>query len=60
MAIIVKQPIDADEHEKKRGRPRDPGVKLAILRAARALLDESGPGGVTMEAVALHASPAGS
>lgn len=39
----------------KRGRPRNPDTRGAILRAARALLDEAGPAGVTMEAVAVRA-----
>lgn len=38
-----------------RGRPRDLGARTAILRAARALLAEGGPGQVTMEAVAARA-----
>src|SRR6187549_1997869 len=38
-----------------RGRPRDPAVKDAILRAARELLTQGGPGAVTMEAVAARA-----
>lgn len=37
------------------GRPRSPHVRDAILTAARALLDEAGLGGVTMEAVAERA-----
>ena len=39
----------------KRGRPRNPDTRGAILVAARALLDEAGPAGVTMEAVAARA-----
>ncbi len=39
----------------KRGRPRNPDTRGAILGAARALLDEAGPAGVTMEAVAARA-----
>ena len=38
-----------------RGRPRDPVVKDAILRAARELLAQGGPAAVTMEAVAVRA-----
>ena len=37
------------------GRPRSPQARDAILSAARALLDEAGIGGVTMEAVAERA-----
>jgi AcrR family transcriptional regulator len=40
---------------KPRGRPRSPQVRDAILGAARALLQESGVGSVTMEAVAERA-----
>ena len=40
---------------RKRGRPRDPRVHEAILSAARELLREAGPAGVTMEAVAQRA-----
>jgi AcrR family transcriptional regulator len=38
-----------------RGRPRNPTARRAILRAARGLLAEGGPGAVTMEAVATRA-----
>lgn len=38
-----------------RGRPRSEKARVAILRAARALLAEGGPGAVTMEAVAARA-----
>lgn len=38
-----------------RGRPRDPAVQAAILRAARELLADGGPAAVTMEAVAVRA-----
>ncbi len=40
---------------KPRGRPRSEGTRRAILRAARELLEEGGPGAVTMEAVAERA-----
>jgi AcrR family transcriptional regulator len=40
---------------KPRGRPRSPQVRDAILSAARALLEESGVAGLTMEAVAERA-----
>jgi AcrR family transcriptional regulator len=39
----------------RRGRPRSEKARAAILRAARALLAEGGPGAVTMEAVAERA-----
>lgn len=38
-----------------RGRPRSEHRKQAILEAAQALLEEGGPGAVTMEAVAVRA-----
>lgn len=37
---------------KPRGRPRNLDAKYAVLRAARELLDQEGPGAVTIEAVA--------
>ena len=40
---------------KPRGRPRSEKARVAILRAARALIAEGGPGAVTMEAVAARA-----
>jgi AcrR family transcriptional regulator len=40
---------------KSRGRPRSEAAKLAIIKAARELLAEGGPGAVTMEAVATRA-----
>ena len=43
------------EPVRPRGRPRSPQARAAILRAARELLDESGLGAVTMEAVAERA-----
>ena len=41
--------------KKARGRPRSEETRKAILRAARELLAEGGPGAVTMEAVAERA-----
>ncbi len=41
--------------QRRRGRPRDPQIRGAILRAARELLDELGPASLTMEAVAQRA-----
>lgn len=38
-----------------RGRPRNPQTRVAILRAARELMEEGGPAAVTMEAVAARA-----
>jgi AcrR family transcriptional regulator len=42
--------------KRARGRPRDLAAREAILRAARELLDEGGPGFVTMEGVAARAN----
>lgn len=39
----------------RRGRPRSTEARAAVLRAARAILDESGPTGVTIERVAERA-----
>ena len=48
----VKRPPAA---ARPRGRPRSQAARQAILRAARELLAEGGPGAVTMEAVAERA-----
>jgi AcrR family transcriptional regulator len=48
----MKKSEPSNEKARKRGRPRSESAKLAILRAAAALLAEGGPGAVTMEAVA--------
>jgi AcrR family transcriptional regulator len=48
----MKEPVKAHTPAKPRGRPRSERGRRAILRAARELLDEGGPGAVTMEAVA--------
>ena len=40
---------------RSRGRPRSPQIRDAILRAARELMNEAGPAGLTMEAVAERA-----
>jgi AcrR family transcriptional regulator len=45
----------ASTEKPRRGRPRDPRVHGAILRAARELLRDGGPAAVTMEAVAERA-----
>ena len=44
------------EKPRPRGRPRSQQARSAILQAARTLLDEAGPGAVTMEAVAARAA----
>lgn len=46
---------DSPAPKRARGRPRDLAAKAAILRSACLLLDEGGPGAVTMEAVATRA-----
>jgi AcrR family transcriptional regulator len=48
----MKQPVKGT---RARGRPRSEHRKQAILEAAQALLEEGGPGAVTMEAVAARA-----
>jgi len=53
MAASVK-PIPA-QGPRPRGRPRNAEGRAAILRAARELMDEAGPAGLTMEAVAARA-----
>ena len=51
----MKEPVKARAPAKPRGRPRSERVRRAILGAARELLDQGGPGAVTMEAVAERA-----
>ncbi|MDC8756850.1 TetR/AcrR family transcriptional regulator [Janthinobacterium fluminis] len=51
MKTIVNKTVQA----RPRGRPRNLELRAAILDAARALLDELGPSGVTMEALAAKA-----
>src|SRR5262245_12559714 len=55
MASAVKPPPTGQTAPKPRGRPRSEEARRAMLRAARELLDEGGPGAVTMEAVAERA-----
>lgn len=50
----MTRPVN-DDPKPRRGRPRDLEAKQAILAAATALLEEGGPGAVTMEAVAARA-----
>jgi AcrR family transcriptional regulator len=49
------EPAAPVDEPRQRGRPRNLHTRDAILRAARELLDEQGPPGVTMEAVAARA-----
>lgn len=48
----MKAPVKA---KATRGRPRSEAARRAILEAAQALLEEGGPGAVSMEAVAARA-----
>lgn len=48
-------PASTTAPARRRGRPRSPQIRDAILRAARELMDEAGPAGLTMEAVAERA-----
>jgi len=52
---MVEPVKPAAEAPRRRGRPRDPQIRRAILDAARALLDEQGPAALTMEGVAQRA-----
>jgi AcrR family transcriptional regulator len=57
-AAAVKVPAEVGqpaEPARSRGRPRNPQIRDAILRAARELMNEAGPSGLTMEAVAERA-----
>jgi AcrR family transcriptional regulator len=55
-SIVKKGDVSSDRAPARRpGRPRDLVVRQAILVAARAILDESGVAGVTMEGVAARA-----
>jgi AcrR family transcriptional regulator len=45
----------ARQHSARAGRPRDPRIDTAVLRATLAILDESGYGQVSVEAVARRA-----
>lgn len=47
--------VQSSTSKRPRGRPRDLAARDAILGAARALLEEGGPGRVTIEAVAARA-----
>jgi AcrR family transcriptional regulator len=49
------QPSAGQTPPRGRGRPRDPQVRDAILRAAREIIEASGPAGLTMEGVAARA-----
>lgn len=51
----VKPEAASETGSRARGRPRNEAGRAAILRAARELIDEAGPAGLTMEAVAARA-----
>jgi AcrR family transcriptional regulator len=51
----MNEPVKGRAPARPRGRPRSERGRQAILRAARELLDQGGPGAVTMEAVAERA-----
>src|SRR5437899_11041797 len=51
----MSRSIKAPDVSRPRGRPRSAAARNAILRAARDLLADGGPGAVTMEAVAARA-----
>ena len=52
MAVKREQP---SEGRRRRGRPRSHAARRAILRAARELIEENGPTGVTVEGIAARA-----
>lgn len=54
MSDNVKPQVEADR-PRARGRPRSLASREAILKAARELMEQLGPSGVTMEAVAARA-----
>jgi AcrR family transcriptional regulator len=49
------KPNDAPKAARGRGRPRSDEARRAILRAARELLNENGPAGITIEGIAARA-----
>jgi AcrR family transcriptional regulator len=51
----VKRALDVSVKGARAGRPRDRQIDVAVLRAALEVLDESGYGGLTLEAVARRA-----
>ncbi len=53
MTRVVK--TDSAPSARGRGRPRSDEARRAILRAARELLDENGPAGLTIEGIAARA-----
>jgi AcrR family transcriptional regulator len=51
----VKSSSTVPPEPRGRGRPRSDKSRLAILQAARELIEENGPAGLTMEAIAARA-----
>lgn len=51
----LPEEVPSSTSPRTRGRPRNAAGRAAILRAARELIDEAGPAGLTMEAVAARA-----
>jgi AcrR family transcriptional regulator len=55
MAAKVKSNPQSTPATRSRGRPRSDSARLAILRAARELIEENGPTALTMEGIAARA-----
>jgi AcrR family transcriptional regulator len=55
MPKLVKHDSVAPPAARRRGRPRSDEARRSILRAARELLEENGPAGVTIEGIAARA-----
>ena len=53
--ISRSAPVPESAPPRGRGRPRDLQVREAILRAAREIIEASGPAGLTMEGIAARA-----
>lgn len=53
--MTVKSKTSPNGSLRGRGRPRSDAARLAILRAARELIEESGPTALTMEGIAARA-----
>jgi len=53
--MTVKNNVSLPPALRGRGRPRSDKARQAILRAARELVDENGPTGITMEGIAARA-----
>ncbi len=51
----MKKAVKSPERARRRGRPRSDKARLAILRAARELIEENGLAALTMEGIAARA-----